>query len=190
MPVNAYPPLPSATKWISPLGTRDARIERAAAERAVHITPNGLIQLEFPQGNDVMGAAIVRRSPQYPWVILAMAFFAVFGAIGFGRFGYSAVLPAMQGALGLDDRRRRLAGLVDAHRLHHHRRRRRRARLPARSAFVLTVGLAVTTVGMLVTGLSDGLDGASIGRLVTGMGNGMILVPAIGSWPPGSTCAG
>ncbi len=46
--------------------------------------------------------------------------------------------------------------------------------------FVLTIGLAVTTLGMLITGFSDGLAGASIGRLVTGMGNGMILVPAIG----------
>jgi sugar phosphate permease len=30
-----------------------------------------------------------------------MAFFAVFAAIGFGRFGYSAVLPSMQEALGI-----------------------------------------------------------------------------------------
>jgi fucose permease len=36
------------------------------------------------------------HSPRYRWVVLAMGFLAVFGALGFGRFGYSAILPAMQ----------------------------------------------------------------------------------------------
>ena len=123
---------------------------------------------------------ILRRSPQYRWVILAMAFLSVFGAIGFGRFGYSAVLPAMQGALGLTSA---AAGSLASWTLIGYTITAAvggvlASRLGPR--FVLTIGLAVTTLGMLVTGFSDGLAGASIGRLVTGMGNGMILVPAIG----------
>ena len=41
------------------------------------------------------------RDPRYRWVVAGMAFVSVFAAIGFGRFGYSAVLPSMQKALGL-----------------------------------------------------------------------------------------
>ena len=37
----------------------------------------------------------------YRWVVLTMAFVGVFGAIGFGRFGYSAILPTMQNNLGI-----------------------------------------------------------------------------------------
>jgi fucose permease len=41
------------------------------------------------------------RSPRYKWVVLAMGFLGVFGALGFGRFGYSAILPSMMDALDL-----------------------------------------------------------------------------------------
>ena len=44
---------------------------------------------------------------------------------------------------------------------------------------VLTMGLAVTAIGMIMTAVATGLLSASFGRLVTGMGNGMILVPSI-----------
>lgn len=37
----------------------------------------------------------------YRWVVLGTASLGVFAAIGFGRFGYSAVLPSMQEVLGL-----------------------------------------------------------------------------------------
>ena len=123
---------------------------------------------------------ILRRSPQYRWVILAMAFLSVFGAIGFGRFGYSAVLPAMQEALGLTSA---AAGSLASWTLIGYTITAAvggvlASRLGPR--FVLTIGMGTTAVGMLITGFSDGLAGASLGRLVTGMGNGMILVPAIG----------
>ncbi len=41
------------------------------------------------------------RHPGYRWVILAVAFLGIFGAMGLGRFGYSTVLPAMQEAMDL-----------------------------------------------------------------------------------------
>ena len=43
----------------------------------------------------------LRRSRRYRWVVLGMGFLAVFGALGFGRFGYSAILPSMQKDLGI-----------------------------------------------------------------------------------------
>ncbi len=121
----------------------------------------------------------MRHGRRYPWVILAMAFFAVFGAIGFGRFGYSAVLPAMQEALGLTSA---AAGSLASWTLIGYTVTAAvggvlASRIGPR--LVLTIGLGVTAVGMLITGFSDGLTMASVGRLLTGMGNGMILVPAI-----------
>ena len=35
-------------------------------------------------------------SPKYRWIVLAMGFLGVFGALGFGRFRYSAILLSMQ----------------------------------------------------------------------------------------------
>ena len=34
-------------------------------------------------------------------MVLALGFLAIFGALGFGRFGYGAILPAMQEDLGI-----------------------------------------------------------------------------------------
>ena len=41
------------------------------------------------------------RSARYRWVILAVAFLSIPGALGFGRFGYSTILPSMLEGLGL-----------------------------------------------------------------------------------------
>ena len=66
--------------------------------------------------------AAPRQGPgrEYRWMVLAVAFFGVFGALGFGRFGYSAVLPSMQKALQHQQRRGGLAGFVEPRRLHGH----------------------------------------------------------------------
>lgn len=108
-----------------------------------------------------------------------MAFFAVFAAIGFGRYGYSAVLPSMQKSLGLTSAASgslaswnlagytimALVGGVLAWRFG--------------PRAVVTIGLIVTAVGMFLTGLSGGLLSASAARLLTGMGNGMVVAPAV-----------
>jgi len=39
----------------------------------------------------------------YAWVILAVGALVVFGALGLARFGYTMLLPPMQGDLGLDN---------------------------------------------------------------------------------------
>jgi predicted MFS family arabinose efflux permease len=108
-----------------------------------------------------------------------MAFFGVFGAIGFGRFGYSAVLPSMQKALGISSA---AAGSLASWNLAGYTLMAAVGGVLASrigSKKVLTFGMVLTAGGMLFTGLTDGLVGASLGRLVTGLGNGLILVPSI-----------
>lgn len=108
-----------------------------------------------------------------------MAFMGVFAALGFGRFGYSAVLPAMQKGLHISSA---AAGSLASWNL---------IGYTVMSAVggvlcsrwgprrVITVGMLVTAAGMLLTGLSHTLAGASGARLLTGMGNGLVLVPSI-----------
>ncbi len=108
-----------------------------------------------------------------------MAFLGVFGALGFGRFGYSAILPSMQEDLGISSA---AAGSLASWNLIGYTIMSAiggvlSLRWGARA--VITLGMAVTAAGMLFTGLADTLAGASAARLLTGMGNGLVLVPSI-----------
>ena len=115
----------------------------------------------------------------YRWVVLAMAFMGIFGALGFGRFGYSAVLPAMQKGLHLSSA---AAGSLASWNL---------IGYTVMSAVggvlsqkwgprkVITAGIMLTAAGMLATGFVNSLAGASAARLLTGIGNGLVLVPSI-----------
>ena len=117
--------------------------------------------------------------PGYRWVILALAFLGIFAAAGLSRFGYSAVLPDMQRALGLTGAQAgslaswnlvayslmALAGGFLA------------ARFGARK--VVTVGMFVTAGGLFATGWVHGLAEASVYRFLTGLGNGMVMAPSV-----------
>ena len=119
------------------------------------------------------------RSSPYRWVILAVAFLAIFGAAGLSRFGYSAVLPDMQKTLHLTSAEAgslaswNLAGytimaLIGGFLA---------ARFGPRR--VVTAGILVTAVGMTLTGLSNSLLAASAARLLTGLGNGVVMSPSV-----------
>lgn len=119
------------------------------------------------------------RSTSYRWIVLATAFLGVFGAVGLGRFGYSAILPSMQEDLDITSA---AAGSLASWNLGAYTMMAAvggilAARLGSRK--VATAGLAITAAGMLLTGLSNSLVTASAGRLITGLGNGMVLVPSI-----------
>ncbi len=116
---------------------------------------------------------------RYRWMVLTVSSLAIFGAAGLSRFGYSAVLPDMQKALDLSGAQAgslaswNLAGytimaLVGGF-------------LAARFGFrkVVTTGIAVTALGMTLTGLSSDLVSASAARLLTGLGNGVVMGPSI-----------
>jgi predicted MFS family arabinose efflux permease len=112
-------------------------------------------------------------------MVLAVAFFGVFGALGFGRFGYSAVLPSMQKSLQISSA---AAGSLASWNLAGYTVMAAvggilASKLGQRK--VITAGITITGVGMLVTGLSHELGVASFGRLITGIGNGMVLVPSV-----------
>ena len=119
-----------------------------------------------------------KRSPGYAWVVMSMGFLAVFGAIGLGRFGYSAILPEMQERLGLTGQQAgslaswNLAGYVVLAVAGGVLTTRYGARL------VVTIGLFVASAGMLLTGFSSGIASASAARLLTGFGGGLVLVPS------------
>ena len=115
----------------------------------------------------------------YRWVVLAIAFLGVFGVIGLGRFGYSAILPSMQKDLDISTA---AAGSLASWNLGGYTIMAAvggflAARLGARK--VATAGIVITAAGMLLTGLSNGLFTASAARLITGLGSGMVLVPSI-----------
>jgi len=119
------------------------------------------------------------NSLSYRWIVLAVAYLGAFCAIGFGRFGYSAILPSMQEGLGIDSA---AAGSLASWNLAGYTVMAAAGGLLASrlgTRKVVTAGLALTAAGMLLTGLADGLTAASAGRLVTGLGNGMVLVPSI-----------
>lgn len=110
---------------------------------------------------------------------MAMGFLAVFGALGFGRFGYSAILPAMQKDLGISSAAAgslaswNLAGYMVMAALGGLLASRFGARL------VVGIGSFVAAGGMVLTGLSDNIAVAAAARLLTGLGGGAVLVPSV-----------
>jgi predicted MFS family arabinose efflux permease len=108
-----------------------------------------------------------------------MAFFAVFAAIGFGRFGYSAVLPSMQEALDISSAA--AGSLASWNQVGYTVMALVGGILASRFGvrIIVAIGLVVTALGMLLTGLADGLAVASAARLLTGMGNAMVLAPSL-----------
>lgn len=129
------------------------------------------------------------RATRYRWVILAVGFLSITGALGFGRFGYSAILPSMQEGLGLSSAASgsltswNLAGYTVMCVVGGVLASRFGPRL------VITAGMILASGGMLATGLSDGLPIASLGRLLVGIGGAMVNVPAVAMmsmwFPPG-----
>ncbi len=116
----------------------------------------------------------------YAWVMLIMGVLVVFASLGLARFGYTAVLPAMQSSLGMDNTQAgalataNLVGYValsvigGALAAHWGPRR------------VISAGLALAGAGMLLTGLSQRFLWLAIWRALTGMGSGASNVPVLG----------
>ena len=121
---------------------------------------------------------LTQRS-SYRWVALGMAFFSVFGAIGLGRFGYSAILPSMQQDLGITSAAAgalaswNLAGYVVSAAVGGLLASRFGPRL------VVSIGSIIAAAGMLITGIAEGVTAAAAGRLLTGLGSGTVLVPSV-----------
>jgi predicted MFS family arabinose efflux permease len=111
-----------------------------------------------------------------------VGFLGVFGALGFGRFGYSAVLPSMKDGLHISSA---AAGSLASWNLGGYVVMALvsgvlTSRFGARR--IVAIGSVVAAAGMLVTGLAPmnhAMLQASAGRLLTGLGGGMCLVPSV-----------
>ncbi len=116
----------------------------------------------------------------YGWVILAVGTLVVFGSLGLGRFSYSAVLPAMQEGLGMDNR---LGGAVAT------------ANLAGYLLFcliggilavrfgprrVIAAGLGLVGVSLIMTGTAGSVAEAAAWRALAGVGSGASNVPVMG----------
>ncbi|MBN1836091.1 MAG: YbfB/YjiJ family MFS transporter [Spirochaetales bacterium] len=119
------------------------------------------------------------RRLHYAWVIAALSAAAVIGALGFGRFGYTVILPAMEEHLALSDVQ--AADLATGNMLGYLVLSILGGVLAARlgSRLVVTVFLLVTCGGMVLTGLARGYGGALFARTLTGMGSGGVNVPVM-----------
>lgn len=118
----------------------------------------------------------------YCWVVLGVGTLVVLGALGLGRFGYTAVLPAMQTGLSMDNTQ---AGFMASINLIGYLTLSviggaLSARFGPRR--VVVVGLIFVATGMVMTGLSDSFLMAAIGRCVTGFGSGAANVAVMGMW--------
>lgn len=116
----------------------------------------------------------------YGWVILAVGTLVVFGSLGLARFGYTVVLPAMQEGLEMDNTQ---AGvLATANLVGYLALSVIGGALAARYGprAVIAAGLAVSGVGMLLTGLANGFLAAAAWRALTGIGSGASNVPVMG----------
>ncbi|MDP8921887.1 MAG: YbfB/YjiJ family MFS transporter [Chloroflexota bacterium] len=122
------------------------------------------------------------------WAVLAASTLAFAGALGFVRFGYSLVLPAMQAGLGLAAADMGfIAGWSFAAYL--------ACSLPAgalatRLGMRRTIvgGLLAAAVGLALTALSRGIALATIGQVIAGGAIAAVIVPVLaistGWFPP------
>jgi MFS family permease len=122
------------------------------------------------------------QTENYCWVVLFVGTLSVLGALGLGRFGYTAVLPAMQIGLGMDNTQ---AGFMASINLIGYLTLSviggaLSARFGPRR--VVVAGLVFVATGMVMTGLSNTFLSAAAWRCVTGFGSGAANIAVMGMW--------
>jgi MFS family permease len=120
-----------------------------------------------------------RTSIHYAWVILGLVVASVFASLGLGRFGYTAILPAMQEGLRLSNAQ---TGELQSWNLFGYLLTVVGAGVLASRfgpRWVITASLLLTGGAMLLTGLVPTFEGARWGRFLTGVGGAGSNVPAM-----------
>ncbi|MFZ5642166.1 MAG: YbfB/YjiJ family MFS transporter [Bacillota bacterium] len=111
------------------------------------------------------------RKIHYGWVVLALGILVVAGSLGFGRFGYSMILPSMQSALGLPHGQTgiiasaNMAGYVTSALVAGILASRFGPRM------VIVVSLLWTGLTMALTSIAGGLSSLALLRFLTGLGS-------------------
>jgi MFS family permease len=117
------------------------------------------------------------RHFHYGWIILFVGFIGVVGALGFGRFAYTPILPAMKNALSLSYAQMGWIGtgnfigylafsLLGGYLA---------TRIGPRQ--VISISLVLVAIGLFLTGLSNSFEFALIMRTLTGAGSAGSNVP-------------
>ena len=123
------------------------------------------------------------RGLHYGWVILAITTLTVMGSLGFARFSYTMILPAMQEALDLSNTQ--TGALATGNFLGY-------LVLAVTGGFVASrygprrvigISMLVTGLTMALTGLTNSFQGALVCRTLTGAGSGGSNVPAMSLLP-------
>jgi MFS family permease len=116
----------------------------------------------------------------YAWIVLAVGTLIVTGALGLARFGYSLVLPAMQGGLGMDNTG--AGALATVNLIGYLALSLLGGALASRFGprLVASLGMTTTAIGMFATGTANSLWSAMFWRGLTGLGSGASNVPVMG----------
>ena len=120
------------------------------------------------------------RRLHYAWVVLGTGVLAVFGALGLGRFAYSALLPPMQA--GLDLGNARAGNLATVSLIGYLTLAVVGGALASRFGprVVIAGALVVAGLGMLLTSAAQGFGSAAVGAFLTGTGSGAGNVATMG----------
>lgn len=120
------------------------------------------------------------RRLHYAWIVLGTGVLAVFGALGFGRFAYSALLPPMQAGLGLGNAR--AGNLATVSLIGYLTLAVVGGALASRFGprMVIASALVVAGLGMLLTSAAQEFGLAAVGAFLTGMGSGAGNVATMG----------
>lgn len=115
----------------------------------------------------------------YGYLVLPLIVLATFGSLGLGRFGYTAILPAMQAGLGLSNAQ--AGGLQSWNLLGYVLAALVAGLLATRYGprAVIAASLGLTAAALLLTGLVPTLEGARVGRFLAGVGGAGGNVPAL-----------
>ena len=117
--------------------------------------------------------------PHYGWIVVGLGVAVVVGALGFGRFGYTVVLPSMKAGLGLDAVR--AADLATGNMIGYLSFAAISGMLAARfgARIVISFFMLVTGASMLLSGLADSYPLALAARILTGIGSAGANIPVM-----------
>jgi len=117
------------------------------------------------------------RRLHYGWIILLVGFIGVTGALGFGRFAYTPILPSMKEGLSLTYAQMgwigtgNFVGYLVFSLLGGYLATRIGSRV------VISISLVLVAVSLILTGISDSFEFALAMRLLTGAGSAGSNVP-------------
>ena len=124
-----------------------------------------------------------KLSFHYGWVIMVVSMLTVLGSVGFGRFGYTMILPSMQEALDLSDTQ--TGGLATGNSVGYLALALAGGFLASRyrPRRVIAISMLLTGAAMMLTGLANSFTGVLVWRVLAGLGSGGSNVPVMALLP-------